>query len=124
MCYCNQKIDSFYFQEKEEISATSGELRLRMLEVNGISLSQLQPEDADVEIIISKSVVPMEAVQSMTNNILISKFLPIPNLIILISVLSIIIIFILIVTLGVIKYLEKTKGETYYTQEELLQAQT
>ena len=124
MCYCNQKIDSFYFQEKEEISATSGELRLRMVEVNAISLSQLQSEDADVEIIISKSVVPMEAVQSMTNNILISKFLPIPNLIILISVLSIIIIFILIVTLGVIKYLEKTKGETYYTQEELLQAQT
>ena len=61
-----------------------------MVEVNGISLSQLQSEDAAVEIIISKSVVPMEAVQSMTNNILISKFLPIPNLIILISVLSII----------------------------------
>ena len=63
----------------------------------------------------------MEAIQA---NSKVTNLFPIPNLILLISVLSIIIMFILIITLGVIKYLEKNKGETYYTQEQLIHAQT
>ena len=63
-------------------------------------------------------VVPVEAVHAQTNNT-IRKLFPVPNLIILISVLCLIVMFILLVTLGVVRYVDRAKSETYYTQEEV-----
>ena len=62
--------------------------------------------------------VPVEAVYAKTNNT-IRKLFPVPNLIILISVLCLIVMFILLVTLGVVRYVDRAKSETYYTQEEV-----
>ena len=63
-------------------------------------------------------VAPVEAVYAKTNNT-IRKLFPVPNLIILISVLCLIVMFILLVTLGVVRYVDRAKSETYYTQEEV-----
>ena len=101
------------------------EVRIRTLEVNGLKQSQFSRlENGDLKLEMSDRIVPMEAVHAMTNNSPITKFLPIPNLILLVSILAIIVIFILVIILGVARYVDKNKGETYYTQEQLIQAQT
>ena len=118
---------SNYFQKSDnKVNSTKvmePEVRIRMLEVNGLKQSQWQ-ENGNLKLAMSDTIVPMEAVHAMTNNSPITKFLPIPNLILLVSILSVIVIFILIIILGVVKYVDKNKGETYYTQEQLIQAQT
>ena len=101
------------------------EVRIRMLEVNGLKQSQFSRLDnGDLKVETSDRIVPVEAVHAMTNNSPITKFLPIPNLILLVSILTIIVIFILVIILGVARYVDRNKGETYYTQEQLIQAQT
>lgn len=94
-----------------------------MFEVEGLGLSQYedaantgdQRPQGEAE---RTGVVPVEAVHAKTNNT-IRKLFPVPNLIILISVLCLIVMFILLVTLGVVRYVDRAKTETYYTQEEV-----
>ena len=92
-------------------------VKIRMLEVNGLSLTDVDAVDHKM-LTNNNNVVPMEAVHAMTDTPSITKYLPIPNMILLISILSIILMFVILVSVGVVKYLDKHKGETYYTQEE------
>ena len=91
-----------------------------MFEVEGQELSHyedLRPQEEDKR--SGTGVAPVEAVHAKTNNT-IRKLFPVPNLIILISVLCLIIMFILLVTLGVVRFVDRAKSETYYTQEEVV----
>ena len=94
------------------------EVRIRMFEVNGAGLES----DAVDNKVVTNNIVPMEAVHSVmsSDSPNITKYLPIPNLILLISILSTILMFVILVSVGVVKYLHREKGETYYTQEEEL----
>ena len=112
----------FCLQDVEE-EATSY-LEVRMFEVDGQELSQyqdLRPREEEEEERTRTGVAPVEAVHAKTNKT-IRKLFPVPNLIILISVLCLIILFILLVTLGVVRYVDRAKSESYYTQEEVVQS--
>ena len=94
-----------------------------MFEVDGQEFSQyeagtntgdLRPQEAGER----TGLAPVEAVYDKTNKT-IRKLFPLPNLIILVSVLCLIILFILLVTLGVVRFVDRAKSETYYTQEEV-----
>ena len=96
-----------------------------MFEVDGQELSHYEDTNTRPHLrpqeeagMTRTGVAPVEAVQSQTNNT-IRKLFPVPNLIILISVLCLIVMFILLVTLGVVRYVDRAKSETYYTQEEV-----
>ena len=76
-------------------------------------------EESEIKVLISNNIIPMEAIHAKNKTPSpLSKFLPLPNLIILITVLSIIVLFVLLVTIGVVKFIKKNKGEAYYTQEQ------
>ena len=91
-----------------------------MFEVEGQELSHYEDLRPQGEAERSGTgVAPVEAVHAKTNNT-IRKLFPVPNLIILISVLGLIIMFILLVTLGVVRFVDRAKSETYYTQEEVV----
>ena len=91
-----------------------------MFEVEGQELSHYEDLRPQGEAERSGTgVAPVEAVHAKTNNT-IRKLFPVPNLIILISVLCLIIMFILLVTLGVVRFVDRAKSETYYTQEEVV----
>ena len=95
-----------------------------MFEVDGQELYQyqdLRPREEEEEERTRTGVAPVEAVHAKTNKT-IRKLFPVPNLIILISVLCLIILFILLVTLGVVRYVDRAKSESYYTQEEVVQS--
>ena len=112
----------FCLQDVED-EATSY-LEVRMFEVDGQELSQyqdLRPREGKEEEWTRTGVAPVEAVHAKTNKT-IRKLFPVPNLIILISVLCLIILFILLVTLGVVRYVDRAKSESYYTQEEVVQS--
>ena len=114
---------SHNFQRPED-RANMIEVRIRMFEVNGVDL---KADAVDNNRVVTNSIVPMEAVHSVmsSDSPNITKYLPIPNLILLISILSIILMFVILVSVGVVKYLHREKGETYYTQEEgLMQPST
>ena len=117
----------FIFQDVDD-EATSN-LEVRMFEVEGQELSQydeasktgdLRPQGEDER--TRTGVAPVEAVHAKTNTNTIRKLFPVPNLIILISVLCLIILFILLITLGVVRYVDRAKSESYYTQEEVVQS--
>ena len=95
-----------------------------MFEVDGQEFSQyeagtntgdLRPQEPGER----TGLAPVEAVYDKTNQT-IRKLFPLPNLIILVSVLCLIILFILLVTLGVVRFVDRAKSETYYTQEEVV----
>ena len=98
-----------------------------MIEVNGVELSEFKDPSSAVEDVSlhhrkGSAAVPVEAVHAVTNNT-IRKLFPIPNLIILISVLGLIVMFILLVTLGVVRYVDKAKSDTYYTREVVVEVE-
>ena len=98
-----------------------------MIEVNGVELSEYEDPSRAVEDVShhhrkDNAAVPVEAVHAVTNNT-IRKLFPIPNLIILISVLGLIVMFILLVTLGVVRYVDRAKSDTYYTQEVVVEVE-
>ena len=105
----------------DDEAARYEDLQVRMIEVNGVELVEYQQSSAgaaDTSLQHKKdnSHVPVEVVHAVTNNA-IKKLFPLPNLIILMSVLCLMIIFILLVTLGVVRYVDRAKSETYYTRE-------
>ena len=107
-----------YFQKVDK-KVRAADVKIRMFQVNGHEVSNVIEEESEIKVLISNSIVPMEAVHSKNNTPSpLSKFLPLPNLIILISVLSIIVLFVLLITIGVVKFINKNKGEAYYTQEQ------
>ena len=115
------------FQDVESDATSRLKLEIRMIEVNGKELMEYEEGGkAEEELSLAKkdsSDVPVEAVHAMTNDT-IKKLFPLPNLIILITVLSLMILFILLVTLGVVRYVDRAKSEAYYTQEEILTVET
>ena len=60
---------------------------------------------------------PLGAVHVDTSSPL-SRFLLIPNYILLISLLSLILLILLLISAGVCRYMRRHKGESYYTQED------
>merc|ERR1712183_1242168 len=115
-----RQLRNTYFLMDVEDEATS-KLEVRMFEVEGQELSQYEaatntgdPRSQGEAQRTGTGAVPVEAVYAKTNNT-IRKLFPVPNLIILISVLCLIVMFILLVTLGVVRYVDRAKSETYYT---------
>ena len=118
---------SYYLLDVESDATSRLQLEIRMIEVNGKELMEYEEgSKAEEELSLAKkesSDVPVEAVHAMTNDT-IKKLFPLPNLIILVTVLSLMILFILLVTLGVVRYVDRAKSEAYYTQEEIMTVET
>ena len=62
-------------------------------------------------------LIPLGAVHVDTSSPL-SRFLLIPNYILLISLLSLLLLLLILISAGVCRYMRRHKGESYYTQED------
>ena len=107
---------SLHFQKIDK-KVRSADVKIRMFQVNGEEVSNVIAEESEIKVLIPINAPKAVHAKNNTPSPL-GKFLPLPNLIILISVLSIIVLFVLLITIGVVKFINKNKGEAYYTQEQ------
>ena len=99
----------------QSVGGVAAAVRVRQLEVAGGEVAEVAAREEQVE-----------AVQSLASpgNLATSLLPAWPNLAILVSLLGLLLVFVLTISLGVARLLSRNKGETYYTQETLVQAQT
>ena len=102
----------------QSVGGVAAAVRVRQLEVAGGEVAEVAAREAGEE--------QVEAVQSLASpgNPDTSLLPAWPNLVILVSLLGLLLLFVLTISLGVARLLSRNKGETYYTQETLVQAQT
>ena len=102
----------------QSVGGVAAAVRVRQLEVAGGAVAEVAATGSGEE--------QVEAVQSLASpgNLATSLLPAWPNLVILVSLLGLLLVFVLTISLGVARLLSRNKGETYYTQETLVQAQT
>ena len=107
----------------QSVGGVAAAVRVRQLEVAGGEVAEVAEVAAREAGAGGEQV---EAVQSLASpGNLATSLLPVwPNLAILVSLLGLLLVFVLTISLGVARLLSRNKGETYYTQETLVQAQT
>ena len=66
---------------------------------------------------MSSSIIPLGAVHADASHPL-SRFLLIPNYILLLSLILLLLLFSFLVSLGICRYMRRHNGESYYTQED------
>ena len=104
----------------QSVGGVAAAVRVRQLEVAGGAVAEVAAREA------GSGEEQVEAVQSLASpgNLATSLLPAWPNLVILVSLLGLLLVFVLTISLGVARLLSRNKGETYYTQETLVQAQT
>ena len=104
----------------QSVGGVAAAVRVRQLEVAGRAVAEVAAREAGAR------GEQVEAVQSLASpgNLATSLLPAWPNLAILVSLLGLLLVFVLTISLGVARLLSRNKGETYYTQETLVQAQT
>ena len=105
----------------QSVGGVAAAVRVRRLEVAGGAVAEVAAREAGA------GEEQVEAVQSLASpgNLATSLLPAWPNLVILVSLLGLLLVFVLTISLGVARLLSRNKGETYYTQETLVQqAQT
>ena len=104
----------------QSVGGVAAAVRVRRLEVAGGEVAEVAATGAGA------GQEQVEAVQSLASpgNLATSLLPAWPNLVILVSLLGLLLVFVLTISLGVARLLSRNKGETYYTQETLVQAQT
>ena len=104
----------------QSVGGVAAAVRVRQLEVAGRAVAEVAAREAGA------GGEQVEAVQSLASpgNLATSLLPAWPNLAILVSLLGLLLVFVLTISLGVARLLSRNKGETYYTQETLVQAQT
>ena len=106
----------------QSVGGVAAAVRVRQLEVAGGEVAEAGAREAGP----GAGEEQVEAVQSLASpgNLATSLLPAWPNLVILVSLLGLLLLFVLTISLGVARLLSRNKGETYYTQETLVQAQT